>query len=216
VTVSTARPVVGQAVSAPAMSVVSCRPLIGSEAQAHAWHEEVERVVATFTGYLGTEVLRSGGARQDRTVVHRFSSTAQLETWLGSDVRGALFAQTATLLEAPPKQQILVGASDRECVAVVRSYRPAPADERAFLAWHQRTTAAQRAFPGFRGSEVLRPVAGAQQAWTVVFRFASALQLEHWLASGEHERLKAEGPEPLATPLPRTPAWRPLRGRGRR
>jgi len=215
-TVSTSRPRVGQAVSAPAMSVVSCRSQLGCEAQADAWYQEVERTVAGFSGYLGTEVLRSGGARQDRTVVHRFSSIAQLETWLGSDVRGALLEQTATLLVSPPKQQILVGESDREAVAVVRSYRPAPDDERAFLAWHQRTTAAQRAFPGFRGSEVLRPVAGAQQAWTVVYRFGSTPQLEHWLASAEHERLEDEGPRPLATPLPRTSAWRPLRGRGRR
>lgn len=208
---------VGPAISAPAMSVVSLRPAAGCQSPLRRWQVDLERAVATFAGYLGTEILTSAAGRHDRTIVHRFRSTTQLETWLGSGVRADLLDDGHNLLATPPMEQILVGAADHDCVAVVRSYRPDDADEAALLTWHQRTTATQRTFPGFRGSELLRPAPGAQDLWTVVYRFASPLHLEHWLASGESLRLAADGPVALGPP-PAAGRWACLRAalRGRR
>lgn len=68
-----------------------------------------------------------------------------------------------------------------------------PADQvEAFLAWHTTMSEAESRYPGFRGSEVFRPVEGVQNEWTTIYRFDTAEHLDNWLTSDERRKLLAE------------------------
>ena len=80
-----------------------------------------------------------------------------------------------------------------DLVTVVVAHSVLPQDERAFLEWQRRLAEAERRSPGHRGSELLRPVPGVQDDWVGVTRFATASDLEAWLASTARRDLLAEG-----------------------
>ena len=48
-------------------------------------------------------------------------------------------------------------------------------------------------FPGYRGSELFRPIEGLQDEWTALYRYDSAADLDAWLTSPQRARLLAEG-----------------------
>jgi len=55
-----------------------------------------------------------------------------------------------------------------------------------------------RGFPGFRADELLKPVPGIQDEWTVLYRFDTAEHADAWLESPERKRLLAEQGERFA------------------
>jgi len=77
--------------------------------------------------------------------------------------------------------------------ATVASAAIDPALVEEFLDWQQRLTDAERAFPGFGGSELFRQVPGVQEDWTAVFRFDTEEHLNDWLESPDRKRLLDEG-----------------------
>lgn len=79
-----------------------------------------------------------------------------------------------------------------ELVTVVVSHAVPAHDEAAFRSWQQRMTEAERRSPGHRGTELHPPVAGVQDDWVAVTRFATEADLETWLASPEREHLIRE------------------------
>ena len=74
-------------------------------------------------------------------------------------------------------------------MTVVVSHPVGAEHEQQFLDWQRQVTAAERKFPGFRGSELFRPVPGVQDDWTAVYRFASETDLNRWLESPERGEL---------------------------
>ena len=62
-----------------------------------------------------------------------------------------------------------------------------------FLAWQERLRLAESKFPGFRGTELFRPVEGVQEEWTALYRYDTAADLDTWLVSDERKELLAEG-----------------------
>jgi len=79
-----------------------------------------------------------------------------------------------------------------DLVTVVVSHAVPAQDESAFLSWQHRMTEAEGRSPGHRGSELHPPVAGVQDDWVAVTRFATEADLETWLASPEREHLIRE------------------------
>lgn len=65
--------------------------------------------------------------------------------------------------------------------------------EREFERWAKRVSAAAQRFPGHLGSELHRPDLAHPDEWIIIYRFASAAQLEVWLNSAERAALMAEG-----------------------
>jgi uncharacterized protein len=175
----------------PATVVITQRVRPGCAAEFRHWQDRINLAVASFAGFLGAEVMPPEEG-DEWTVVYRFDSTLNLETWLDSPVRGSLLEEGAHLFADPPDQEVLV--SDREeTVAAVVSHRVRREDESDFLAWQERITAAERRFPGFRGSEVFRPVPGVQADWAIVYRFDTPEHLNAWLRSDERRKLLDEG-----------------------
>ena len=78
-------------------------------------------------------------------------------------------------------------------VTVAVSHQVRPEDEDEFLDWQERLRLAESKFPGFRGTELFRPVAGVQEEWTTLYRYDTATDLDRWLVSDERRQLLAEG-----------------------
>jgi antibiotic biosynthesis monooxygenase (ABM) superfamily enzyme len=195
----------------PATVVIGQRVRPGHDEEYRRWQDGLTATAATFPGYLGTEETPAG-PHGDATLVYRFDAVEHLRRWLDSPVRRQLVEQGATLFDELPTQQVLVGddAGARPATVVV-SHTVAPRDEAEFLAWQHRMTVAESRCPGFRGSELFRPVPGVQDEWTAVYRFDSADDLEHWLSSDARRDLLAEGWFPTAErggPADGPPSWK--------
>lgn len=103
-----------------------------------------------------------------------------------------------------------------DLVTVVVAHHVPADDEAAFLAWQHRMTDAERRSPGHRGTELHPPVAGVQDDWVAVTRFATEHDLETWLDSPERAHLIRESERFRHFRLQRVPAsfgsWFPTTG----
>jgi antibiotic biosynthesis monooxygenase (ABM) superfamily enzyme len=180
-------------VRTPATVVIAQRVCSGREGEFRQWQDDVNRTAASFAGFLGSEVLPPADGQEEWTVVYRFESTSMLEAWLESPERRSLLERGSELFDDPASQKIIVAQPAQTGVAVVVSHPVSPENEEEFLAWQERMTDAERAYPGFLGSEVFRPVPGIQEDWTIVYRFDTSEHLDRWLDSSERQQLLAEG-----------------------
>jgi antibiotic biosynthesis monooxygenase (ABM) superfamily enzyme len=188
----TTSPVVDTVQRGPATVVISQRMKHGRDDEIRRWQEDVNQAVAAFTGYLGNDIARSGDS-DDWTVIYRFDSKPHLVSWLASTERDAVLSGGADLFDGPASQQVLIREGDADVVTVVVSHPIDAPDEKAFLAWQQRVTDAERTFPGFQGSELFRPVPGVQDEWTALYRFDTDEHVTAWLESPERAKLLEEG-----------------------
>lgn len=62
----------------------------------------------------------------------------------------------------------------------------------SFEEWQRKAMATVARFPGHLGTEVIRPEDPARQDYVIIFRFATAGQLDAWEKSAERSRLLAE------------------------
>lgn len=166
--------------------VVSQRVRPGRESDYKRWQDAITAAAQRFEGFGGTEVLRPvPGVQEDWVVVYRFDDSEHLSAWLRSDVRRELLERADPFLE--DVREHVVATADRGAapVTVVVSQHVLPGHEAAYEHWQTGITGAARRFAGFLDSELFRPVPGVQEAWVVVFRFASSETLEAWLESSE-------------------------------
>ncbi|MGZ6806452.1 MAG: antibiotic biosynthesis monooxygenase [Mycobacteriaceae bacterium] len=181
------------ATPAPATVVITQRVRPGREAEFRRWQDHVDDAAASFTGFLGTEVTPPGDSQADCSVVYRFDGTTNLKRWLDSGTRRDLLSRGADLFEQPPTQHVLIDERDDNAVTVVVSHPVAAGSEEDFIAWQHRMTEMEKTFPGFRGSDLHRPVPGIQDEWTIIYTFDSADNLNYWLDSPARHTLLAEG-----------------------
>lgn len=84
-----------------------------------AWQEELNRAVASFVGFLGTEVIEPTDDGGEWTIIYRFDSVLSLEAWLTSPARQQRHERGAGLFSAPLRQQVLLDKHDEDLVTVV-------------------------------------------------------------------------------------------------
>jgi uncharacterized protein len=179
-------------VDAPATVVVTQRVKPERVDEYHRWRDTMDRAVASFPGFLGMEVVPPGEKVGEWAVLYRFRSKSQLERWLSSSERAEILSNGEDLFEGPASQQVLLG--ERQGLVTVVVSHPVPPDRvREFLAWQERVVDAERAFPGFGGSELYPPVPGVQEQWTTVFSFDTEEHLNAWLESPLRRDLLREG-----------------------
>ncbi|NOY94569.1 MAG: hypothetical protein GXP55_25610 [Deltaproteobacteria bacterium] len=82
---------------------------------------------------------------------------------------------------------------DPNSATVVLAKRVRAGKEAEFESWQSGINEAARAYPGFEGVEVVRPVPGVQDEYVVVFRFDSGDSLRAWLESNERAAWIARG-----------------------
>ena len=77
--------------------------------------------------------------------------------------------------------------SDRATVVI--SHRVRAGREADYAQWRAAINTAVARYDGFDGLEEIRPQAGVQEDWVIVFRFRTAEQLTIWLSSTERTEL---------------------------
>jgi antibiotic biosynthesis monooxygenase (ABM) superfamily enzyme len=157
------------------------------------WQDTINRAVAMFPGYLGNDISVLEDEGGDWAVIYRFDSVAHLDLWMSSPEREVAISQGAVHFGGPDSQFVFMSDPDADAVTVVVAHAVDPAQEEAFVAWQERVTDIERTFPGFRGSELFRPVPGVQDQWTIMYRFDTDAHVTAWINSPERQQLLDEG-----------------------
>jgi antibiotic biosynthesis monooxygenase (ABM) superfamily enzyme len=167
----------------------------GSELRFEEWQKDTNREASKYPGFIGAEINPPTAVQPEWVVVYRFDSVPHVMAWLNSAARQERLTAGQELFDGPGTQQILGGGARTAdpLVTVAVSHRVTPKDVEDFLAWQERLRLAEGQFPGFRGTELFRPVAGLQEEWTALYRYDSAADLDRWLVSDERKQLLAEG-----------------------
>ncbi|MBO0681344.1 antibiotic biosynthesis monooxygenase [Mycolicibacterium sp. S2-37] len=174
--------------------IIGQRVHAGREDDYRRWQRQVNAAAERFPGFEGSDVTPPTGVQEDWLSVLQFGSLNQLQDWLNSAIRLDLIDKGRPLFDGPGTVQVL--ARDRQepdtLVTVVVTHRVADDKVEDFLAWQKRVDEAESAFPGFRGSEVFRPIEGIQEEWIISYRFDTAEHLDAWLTSGRRRELLSE------------------------
>lgn len=167
----------------------------GSEQAFEEWQKDLNREASKYPGFLAAEINPPTAVQPEWIVVYRFDSIAHVQAWINSATRQERLAAGEAYLDGPGTQQVLGGGARHTdpLVTVAVSHRVSQDNVEEFLEWQDRLREAESKFPGFRGTEVFRPVAGVQEEWTTLYRYDTAADLDRWLVSGERRRLLAEG-----------------------
>jgi antibiotic biosynthesis monooxygenase (ABM) superfamily enzyme len=175
--------------------IIGQRVLAGCEQAFEAWQLELNREASKYPGFLAAEVSPPTAVQRDWVTVYRFDSVAHVQTWINSATRQDRLAHGQQYFDGPATQQVVGGGARQTdpLVTVVVTHRVSPEDVEEFLAWQDRLRLAEGEFPGFRGSELFRPVEGVQEEWTALYRYETAADLDRWMVSKQRRQLLAEG-----------------------
>lgn len=179
----------------PVTVIIGQRIKPGCEHEFSEWQHELNAAASTYPGFVGAEINPPGDSQPEWVVVYRFDSIANAQAWINSRTRQERLAVGRDFFDGPGTQQVVRGAAKQpdQLVTVVVTHRVAPDQVDDFLAWQHRLNLAESRFPGFRGAELFRPVAGLQDEWTAMYRYDTAADLDAWLTSNERAALLAEG-----------------------
>lgn len=84
---------------------------------------------------------------------------------------------------------------------IIVSRQVIPGLEREFVSWNTRIREAAERWPGHLGSEAQPPDEAHPGEWIIVYRFATAEQLDAWMTSDERRMLLDEGDQLLVGPV---------------
>lgn len=174
-----------------ALLILGQRIHAGREDDYLEWERTIVDAASRYPGYRGAEVKPPNDIQPDWVVVYRFDSVPDVRNWLNSATRQKLLTEAEDLFDGPGTRQVISQNNEMSdpLVTVVVTNRVADDQENAFLEWHKTMTAAESRHPGFRGSEVFRPIKGVQDEWTTIYRFDTAEHLDAWLTSAERREL---------------------------
>ncbi len=160
------------------------------------WQHKLTDAASRFPGYLGSELNPPTDKQPDWTAVYRFDSVANARHWLDSRVRQGLLEDAATYFAGPGTRQILAdGHEAGDALVSVVVTHPVPNDKvEDFLNWQSAVAESMRRFPGFRGTEVFRPIEGVQEEWNICLKFDTPEHLDNWLVSDDRRRLIQSAP----------------------
>ncbi|MDP4536307.1 antibiotic biosynthesis monooxygenase [Alkalimonas collagenimarina] len=74
-----------------------------------SWLADIIQAAAEFTGHQGVSILKPVKGQQQYDIAVRFSSQADAERWLTSDIRKQLIEDVAPLLQLPENVRISTG-----------------------------------------------------------------------------------------------------------
>ena len=171
---------------ATAVTTVQVRQ--GEEGAFAGWLAELNKIVATFPGYISAVVIPpSPPAYSDWVMVQRFQTLEQLGAWLDSDERRSLLDKSASLLVDEGTTNVIEGSSTerspQDMVTEIITVSVKPGMEEAYRDWVDRIRQVEATFPGYRGLELQPPIPGVQDDWVSLLRFDTAEHLNAWLES---------------------------------
>jgi antibiotic biosynthesis monooxygenase (ABM) superfamily enzyme len=171
---------------ATAITTVQVRQ--GEEGAFAGWLAELNKIVATFPGYISAVVIPpSPPAHSDWVMVQRFQTLEQLGAWLDSDERRSLLDKGASLLVGEGTTNVFEGSSTerspQDMVTEIITVSVKPGMEEAYRDWVDRIRQVEARFPGYQGLELQPPIPGLQDDWVSLLRFDTAEHLNAWLES---------------------------------
>jgi antibiotic biosynthesis monooxygenase (ABM) superfamily enzyme len=175
--------------------IIGERVLPGCENGFVSWQQQVNSAASHYPGFIAAEINPPTSVQQDWSLTYRFDSIPNLQAWINSATRHDLLAEGRHFCDGPPTQQIVTGTAPPPdtLVTTVVTHRVPLEEVDEFLAWQERLRLAENMFPGYRGSEIFRPIEGLQDEWTMLYRYDSAADLDRWLTSSERRQLLDEG-----------------------
>jgi antibiotic biosynthesis monooxygenase (ABM) superfamily enzyme len=78
----------------------------GKEGAYRVWADRMQKLQATFPGYLGSFVQRPRQGETGWTTILRFDTAANLDSWLKSDARGAMVRESEELVRGFQAQRV--------------------------------------------------------------------------------------------------------------
>ena len=176
----------------------------GSEQPFEEWQKDLNGRPAKYPGFLGAEINPPTAVQPEWVVVYRFDSIAHVRPGSTAPRARSDCDRGSSIFDGPGTQQVLGGGARQSdpLVTVAVSHRVEPEERDEFLAWQDRLRLAESKFPGFRGTELFRPVAGVQEEWTALYRYDSAADLDSWLVSDERQAATGRGREIRRLPVP--------------
>ncbi len=146
------------------------------------WHRAVLASAEKQPGYQASEVFEPKPGTDDRWVLFlRFDEDVQLRAWI--DANAALMAREMTHLVVGQKGVL------RGPVSLVVETRVSSDQAASFRAWQAEMDAAEKRFPGFLDSQLLEPIPGLAEGWTIVVRFDTVEHMDAWIKSDERRQL---------------------------
>ena len=167
----------------------------GCEESFDSLQQTLNSAASHYPGFIAAEIERPTSGQPQWSVSYRFDSIPNLRAWLNSATRQERLAEVQGYCDGPATQRFLTGraAVPDTLVTTVVTHRVAPGQVDDFLSWQERFRLAESKFPGYRGSEMFRPIDGEQNEWTMIYRYDTAADLDKWLTSRERKRLLKEG-----------------------
>ncbi|WP_444893540.1 antibiotic biosynthesis monooxygenase [Microbulbifer sp. TRSA001] len=154
-------------------------------------HQKLVDIALECDGLREVSLLEPVSKIQNEWVqIFQFETIAQLEDF----VSNGLFKDLITFLEKQFSVEVVsqvIAEADQLTVPVtiVISKSVKPEYFREYMEWQEKINEAIKAFPGFLGGGLTKPIKGVQDDWVVVFRFDSNKHLDNWLDSDEHQKL---------------------------
>ena len=126
---------------ATAVTAVQVRQ--GEEGAFTGWLTQLNKIIATFPGYVSAVVIPPVPPEQsDWVMVQRFQTLEQLGAWLDSDARRSLLDQSTSLLVDEGTTNVIEGAntglSPHDMVTEIITVSVKPGMEEAYHAWVDR------------------------------------------------------------------------------
>jgi antibiotic biosynthesis monooxygenase (ABM) superfamily enzyme len=186
--------VVNETTSTGARAVLSLDLVPGREADFNAWYSRMVALAKEFAGLVEVQLIEPvSGVQNQWTLILTFDSISRLRALLNDGRYRGITADAEAATGAVLDQQVVPDVRPVTVpVTVVVSQLLKPGVESAYEKWQLKVDEAARKFPVFLGTELLRPVAGVQDEWVVIFRFDSAKHLDDWFASDVYVELKKE------------------------
>ncbi|CQD16866.1 antibiotic biosynthesis monooxygenase [Mycobacterium lentiflavum] len=167
----------------------------GCEEAFLTWQQRLNIAASHYPGFIAAEINPPTPLQPQWSLIYRFDSLPNLRAWINSATRQDGLTEGQRYLECPSTQQVITGGATPPdtLVTTVVTHRVTPEHVDEFLSWQERLRLAESKFPGFRGSEIFRPIEGVQDEWTALYRYDSAADLDRWLMSAERQQLLDEG-----------------------
>lgn len=175
---------------------------------------------AKSDGFWGGELMAPSASSHSWTLIQRFESVAQAESWLNSASRKQLVSSLPSLLDGEAidmHEQLSDNALTEVSTSIVTYVKPDVKD--LFLEWEAKIIAAQAKQPGYRSLQLQTPPASQPYQWTSMVRFDSPDSLGRWFASDDRRQLIAAADDLVhKSELRRVPSafpgWVPLDEKG--
>ncbi|MTH98298.1 antibiotic biosynthesis monooxygenase [Roseibium sp. RKSG952] len=160
------------------------------------WHQNIVHIASDNGGLLEANLYEPiTGVQKEWIQVFIFETEENLRKFIENTDYQQLLKDSEKEFGTAASQQVMINRKESSVpVTVVVSQKVKAQHARDYQKWQLEIDKVARTYPGFMGTEMIKPIKGIQKEWVVVFRFDSPEHLENWFSSDDHKRLikKAE------------------------